>query len=55
MPAAALMLLVLVPLLEPTGLPSRANGGAWGGPGTLLGYQLTVPAALAILGSAVLG
>jgi hypothetical protein len=55
MPAAALMLALLVPLLEPLGLPSRASGGAWGGPGTLLGYRPSLAAAAAILGSSLLG
>jgi hypothetical protein len=55
MPAAACMLAALVPLMEPLGWPSAARGGAWGGPGTILGYQVTPPAAIAILGSAVLG
>lgn len=55
MPAAALMLALLVPLMEPIGLPTPASGGAWGGAGTLLGYELTAPAAIAILGSAALG
>jgi len=55
MPAAALMLAVLVPMLEPVGFPSPANSNQWAGVGTLLGYHLTPPAAAAILGSAVLG
>jgi hypothetical protein len=56
MPAAAVLLAVLVPLVEPLGLPTPGGaGGAWGGPGTVLGYELTPPAAVAILVSAVLG
>jgi hypothetical protein len=55
MPAAAVMLAGLVPLMEPLGLACPLIGGAWGGPGTLLGYRFTVAAIVAILGSAGLG
>ena len=47
-PIAALMLGVMVPIFEPLGLQSR-------GPGTLLGYEYSLPAIVAILISSLLG
>ena len=55
MPPAALMLAVLAPMVEPLGLPGGRGGGGWAARGTLLGYEWSVPAALAVLGSAALG
>lgn len=55
MPSAALLLALLVPVAEPLGLPGPANAFTWGGRGTLLGYELSLPALVAILGSAALG
>lgn len=47
-PVAAALLAVLVPFLEPVGWPDA-------GPGTILGYTMTLPAFGWILGSSVLG
>lgn len=55
MPAAAVLLAMLVPLVEPLGLPAPGAGGKWGAPGTLLGYECTLLATVAIIVSAVLG